>query len=468
MGLTDLFNWRSAEKHNPTKQDRRNPAPIDWTDGMQVNRSLTTGLYHNQYTGMKLAGSLAFNPIAIPVWFMGLPVPESADEQTQEKLAAMMADFGGMCKQLHIECHRDGTVWVWPHYSASAKRLIWEVIPDESVQSIVRSAETGEIVELYVAEQLTVSLDDQRTATAIRTRIFSADRIIERWSGQALPEQIKGKAMRNVSGILPIAFANNADAREVRGHSDYERIIYDLKDYHDIDLMQSTILAKFTPKMLWYVSNAKDALANNGYDSISEIDISAADLFLPIYQKEEISFAFPQNAYEAYESVLKRKFRKIVEGSGIPEICWGIKTEGNHASAEEQMGMLVQFVQDKREQITHAYEKLFNASLRIMSIVDMASYDLGASVAWGSLDGLSEKTKAEIFSLFASGVSSLVSSAGASKQQLYSLWDRLYPESTTEDFHQWEVGISRMAKHKQWTGASYLEALDLGEDGNVE
>ena len=47
-----------------------------------------------------------------------------------------------------------------------------------------------------------------------------------------------------------------------------------------------------------------------------------------------------QPTHEAYESALN-KFRKIVEGSGIPEICWGVKVEGNLASAEEQMGLLV-------------------------------------------------------------------------------------------------------------------------------
>ena len=151
----------------------------------------------------------------------------------------------------------------------------------------------------------------------------------------------------------------------------------------------------------------------------------------------------------------------MVEGSGIPEICWGIKTQGNHASAEEQMGMLIQFVQDKREQLNNVYTRLFTASLKLLGITGMRT-DLGTiTVTWGSLDELSAATKAEVFKNFADGVSKLVDSAGMTKGQMYRLWDNLYPEATTETLEDFIEEISFMAKHKQFKDESYLNAMDL-------
>ena len=99
---------------------------------------------------------------------------------------------------------------------------------------------------------------------------------------------------------------------------------------------------------------------------------------------------------KAYESALKRKFRKIVEGSGIPEICWGVKVEGNLASAEEQMGLLVQFVKDKRNQKIKSYTRLFTASVKLLSVATMqASKASDIKITWGALDELISQDESE-------------------------------------------------------------------------
>jgi len=457
-----IFSWFTSTKEaNPTKQAKRTPNRIDFTDEMQCNAELTKGLWHNNYPGMKLAGALAFNPIAIPVWFMGLPIPESDNESDQELLTQITDQFSSLMKQIHIECHRDGTVWINPFFSSKDNQLHWEIIPDSSVINITRDIQTKRIVQLDVDEELTIATKKGKNANVRRTRTFTAEKIIEVWSGDVVAAELKSKSYRNITGELPIPFANNSDATEVRGHSDYERVIYDMKDYHDIDLMQSKTLAKFNIKLNLEVADVKTYLSNNGYDSISDIDVANSDLFISLYGKEKIGLIEPTNAYQAYESALKRKFLKIVEGSGIPEICWGVKTTGNHASAEEQMGMLIQFVQDKREQLNNVYTRLFTASLKLLGITGMRT-DLGTiTITWGSLDELSAATKAEVFKNFAEGVSKLVESAGMTKAQLYRLWDNLYPEATTETLEDFIEEISFMAKHKQFKDESYLNAMDL-------
>jgi hypothetical protein len=362
-------------------------------------------------------------------------------------------------EQLHVSCHRDGTVWVWPFFSAIDGALHWEMIPDPSVVAIVRSVATGNVIKIITEEELTVTLDDKNTALVNRRREFTHELVTEVWTGQKLPENLSSTTKRNMSGELPIAFANNSEANKTRGHSDYERIIYDLKDYHDIDLMQSTTLAKFKTKLVMTVKDPNATLENNGFASIDEIDVAASDFFMQLLD-EKIELLFPSNAHEAYESALKRKYRKMVEGSGIPEICWGIKVEGNLASAEEQMGLLIQFVKDKRSQKVKPYKRLFTASLKLLGIVRMQSVSPDIKIQWGALDELSAKTKAEVFGAFAQGVALLIDSAGITKEQLYYMWDSLYPDTTRETVDEFVVGISRMGKHKQWKDASYMDVLD--------
>ena len=459
MGL--FFN-RTATNENKTRQRRMNRGVVDWTEGMVVDRSLTYGLYHNEYNGMKLAGSLAFSPIAIPVWFMGLPVAESENDTIQAMLNELTEEYSTLMQQMHTECHRDGTLWVWPYFDAEKRKVRWEIIPDDGVQ-VLRDPRTGDVTKIIIEQQLTVTIDSgMTTGTVVKKRIFTRDSVTTTWTQSTLRETPANETMPNVARVLPIPFANNADATEVRGHSDYERIVYDLKNYHDIELAQAEVLSKFRPKLIIETKQASTWLANNGFSGISDIDVSKADLFLNV-EGEKTSVLFADNAWQAYESALKRTFRKIVEGSVVPEICWGLKSEGNHASVEEQMGMLLLFVEGKREQKTASYRDLFTASIRLMGIARMQAVDPDIEIKWGSLDKLSAKTKAEVFKAFADGAARLVDGGSATKKQLYKLWNNLYPAATIETYDEFVQGLSEMAKHKQFRDADYDMARDSFE-----
>lgn len=460
MGL--FFN-RTATNENKIRQRRMSRGVVDWTESIVVDRDVTYGLYHNEYNGMKLAGSLAYAPIAVPVWFMGLPVPESDDERVQQMLDSLTEDFSTLMQQIHTECHRDGTIWVWPYFSAEKRKLMWEIIPDTSITTVMRDIKTGDVSKIIAEEQMSISIDDMTTGNVVRKRTFTRDMIKTEWTQSTLiGVTLENEIIPNIARELPIHFANNADASEVRGHSDYERIIYDLKNYHDIELAQSETLAKFRPKLIINTKQASTWLANNGYNGISDIDVSKADLFLNV-EGESVDIKFADNAYQAYESALKRTFRKIVEGSVVPEICWGIKVEGNLASAEEQMGLLLLFVEDKRGQKTAAYKRLFTASVRLMSVASMQATNPEIEVKWGNLDKLSAKTKAEVFKAFAEGAARLVDGGAATKQQLYELWNNLYPAATIETYDEFVQGLSEMAKHKQFRDADYDMARDSFE-----
>lgn len=417
---------------------------------------------------MKLAGGLAFPPIAVPVWFMGLPVisPEDENEETQEILNNITLDFSRLIQQIHIECHRDGTIWIWPRFSIKKMAVIWETIRDDTISDIIRDLDTNEIIKIITDEQLKISTAYNTVIEVRRKRTFTKTKIdIQYLYGAGLlPAELKDKSIRNPLRILPIPFANNSDSDEIRGHSDYERIITDLKNYHDIDLAWSRMLAKFNVKMVQEVQDVSAWKANNAVDNLNNIEIDKIDLIFNLYEKEKTTFIFPENAHQAYDQKLKTTFRKIVEESGIPEIVWGLKTEGNRASVEESMGTLIKFIHNKQEQKNESYKILYSATLKLLNIVNMRNpEDIPLIVSWDDLDAVSDEVRSIIFKNFADGISKIVGTASVTKQQVFNIWKSMYPKETKETFDEFVKGLSDMGGHAQWTNASYSEALDFNE-----
>lgn len=463
---TSIFNWFRGEDQtgNPTKQQPRRPSTRDWTDELQANATLTRQLYHNSYPGMKLAGGMAFTPIAVPIWFMGLPTPKSENETIQEIIKKTLEEKSREMSQIHLQCHREGTIWIYPFWSSISNEVIWEFIPDDVVTDIVRDINSGKIIQVITDEEITLTIGYDKNVTVRRRRTFSKKKVDIQWintaSGQ-LPARLVDKSQRNVSGLLPIPFSNNNDGDEIRGHSDYERILSDLKNYHDIDLAWSNMLAKFKAKQVQTVSDAKQWLANQGADSIADIDLANTDLILNLPNEETI-FVFPEKAHQSYKEKLEMTFKKIVEGSATPEILWGTRVTGNHATSEEQMDTLVKFIEDKRAQKNKPYRLLFDATIRLELIATIQPLqEIPLIMEWNALDAVSQKTKSDIFLNFAKGVNSLILSAGITKTQLYDLWKYTYPFATDEDFETFRDGLAEMALHKSFQNASYEVATDF-------
>ncbi len=452
--------WNRTKEQTGTilKQPRRTPKPRDYTDSFQTNSVLTKGLYHNTYPGLKLAGGLAFNPIAIPVYFMGYPVVK--DDVLQDVIDDLIETMINDMQQIHTQDHREGTIWIYPKLVDGL--LIWEQIPDDTVSDIIRDLDSGEVLAIITDEDIRVTIGFNENVTVRRTRRFTENRVTITYSGGIIPEQLKDKTMRNPVGILPIAFSNNNDGDEVRGHSDYERILPDLKDYHDISLARSEMLAKFKVKMIQQVANVTDWLKNNGYDSIEEIDISSADFFLNL-EDETTSFEFPSQANQTYKDTLSQIFKKLVEGSGIPEIAWGLKTQGNMASVEENMSILLMYVADKRRQKTEQYKTLYTASLRLLGFEDP-----DITVGWDDFDSMSQKEQVAVFASFAEGVAKLANAAMFTKEQIFAFWQMWYPKQTEEDFDKFVKGLNDMALFKGLASADYLDQLEAAGEGRTD
>jgi hypothetical protein len=468
--FSSVFDWfkSRSETNNPVKTQRITPQTRDFTDGMQVNQSLTRGLYFGDYPGLKLASALAMAPVKIPVFFQGFPIPKTEDDNLNEVLQDLIKQFNVQIQQIHIQRRREGTVWVWPKFSQG--KLYWEFIPDNTVCDIIRNIDTNEIQELIVEENITITAAYSRNITVTRRRSFTRERITVQYLGDSmLPTELKAGTVRNPIGMLPVPFSCEADGDDIRGHSIYGRIISDLKAYHDIDLSLSTLLAKFKIKLLLGTEDPDAFAQANGFDDaknmFSDLDISTIDLMIhrPESGDEKPELMSPPlEAYQAFMDALKMKFRKVIEGSGLPEIAWGLKTEGNLASVQENMSTLMMYVRGDQRECTNPWIKVFTASLQLMNIVNMNNTDFELTVEWNDLDSINDETKSIIFKNFAEGINKIMSVAGMTKHQLHRLWNMNFPNATEDDFEKFVRGLGDMAAFKALANADPLTAMDAG------
>jgi hypothetical protein len=468
-GRRGFFSWffnRTRETNrDPTKMPARRPFSRDLTGGFTANEDMLSGLYHGTWHGLQFASPLAYTPIAIPVNMMGLPCPHSDDEKTQEVLDEITGMMAERIPKLHRSALLIGSTWRWPRFDAKAQALVWEEIKDSAISDLLLDLTTGAPTAVLTDEEFALSVAENSVVYVRRKRRFDLQRVAVAWSGQ-VPSGLGDVTSRNTMGSLPVVFAHDAEEGELRGHSVLSRIIRDLKDYHDIDYMRSQILTKFRPKQVQDVSDLKAWLQNNGMaaDDVAGFDVAETDLIFNIMEKEKTSYEFmPSDATAPYDKALENKFWKIFEGSGIPEMFWGGLATGNHATAAVQMQQAVTYVDQLRQQWNHPYSDLYAASLRLLSIVRMETYQ-DFEMGWNRLESISADVKSKIFSSFATAITAIAGAAALTKKQLYTLWALNYPDSEPGTFEEFLQGISDMAKHSAFAKAPYEIIMDLEGD----
>jgi len=447
-----LFSWfrskQNQDANNPVTTIERRPNVVDFTNSIKVNGDLTRGIYHNSYPGFKLAAALAYPPIATPVAFLGWPVVTS--DTAQDVIDEITEQFQNRFDAIHTESHVAGSYWVYP--SIVAGRLRWEEIPDDSCSDIIEDIKTGEIIEVIFIEQISYKFAENDVRTIDRKRSFKPDRVVFSYGG-ALPTE----TFRNPFGIMPVPFINGEGRR---GHSDLERIIPDLKSYHDVKLNWAETLSKFRPKWIQETQDVGEWKKTNGITSFSDFDIGQRDFVVNLKDKETTEVVFLQGAGEEFEKFLNLTYYNLPQGSGIPEICWGLVTTGNHASAEEQMSILVQFCKKKQNQHTDSWRRLYRYSLILKGVSAMRSIRADdIKTTWDELSALSEDSKSQIFDRFAKSIAALVGT-GTPMEFIHNVFMQQYPSATESDFEIFKDQWNRGAKYKQFLDASYTDALD--------
>jgi hypothetical protein len=448
--FSDFFNTifsgssTTGTTNNSSMKKRSSPNKKNLTYGDTVDSELTKGLYHNQISGYKLGASLCYNPIRVPLSFMG--VPHFATEDSNEFWNDLIYHYNNRTiqakKNIQLICHRDGTAIIYPQYSAGKRLVEWKHIPVASVYRVLVDTFTDQITAIVTRESITYYDDMYSDKVYEETVIYTESNLIFQRSG-TLPDNVPRNETRvNPVRGLPIIFTNQKEPGEFEGHSDYERIIPIIKAYSEVNKSGHETLINLSPKWVQSVSDQPDKwLTNNGITDINDVDVYTIDFVINKNESEKTEFVIPAGVVDGHLSIMKKDFQNIVETSGIPEIAWGLKTEGNHASAEEQMGILLSFVRDKQEQSRTPYLELLRWTVELESIANMMTPPRDLDIIWNDLDALSEKERSEIFKNYADGISALVEKSSIDLESIHDMLYEFTGGKLTNNFDEFRKNI---------------------------
>lgn len=443
-----LFGSSSTTTETSTYRKRSVPASVDLTFPDVVNTALTKGLWNNSVAGYKLGAQLCYAPIAVPLAFMGFPHFDCEDwdavndaEFWEAVLQQYNDEYIQTKEQIQRMCHRDGTIIIWPWYDSTAGLVRWKFIKPNQIDKVVINPETDEIISISTAIDFQYYDESGSIKWYSETRIYSKKLVIVQRSG-TVPSSLKNEEIRrNPIGILPVIFRNNWEVGEFEGHSDLERIIPHIKAYSEINLKAHQEAANNRSKLAQGTRDSEAWLKRNGFTDINDIDISTIDFILNQGEEEKTELLTTEKILDTPIRLMENDFYNIVEGSGIPEICWGLKTEGNHASAEEQMGVFLSFVAGKQRQAHDPYMQLIKATAQLEALANNRQAPDNLIITWDDLDSLTEKERSEIFMNWGKTLAEMLDKHAIDLQSVHGLLYKLTNGKITSDYDNFEEQI---------------------------
>ncbi|MGE5552838.1 MAG: phage portal protein [Betaproteobacteria bacterium] len=387
--------------------------PAYRVDSSRVDYALARALYDNTDDRYKLGAGFAKPVINTTVGFMGVPRFRCEDQDAQ----AVLDDFFGANVSRMMETHRnalrDGDCLVWitreeekdsALYPETETRLVYNIIPPEQVQRIVRNPVTGEPIE-YILVSDHEWLDEQgnRRRARVTKRINRQHRLVQ-VQGDTPPDVTPGEEV-NIWGFIPIVhFKNEADSTAEFGKSDLEPIEPFLKAYHDVMLaaIQGSKMHS-TPRLKLKLKDVTAFLRNNFgitdpvafAKSGGKINLEGHELLI-FTQDEDAEFIEVKSATGSAGELLQFLFYCIVDTSETPEFAFGVHTPSSHASVKEQMPVLVRRISRKREIFTEPWQMLARVVLAMTARATGKRFATHATVLeWDEIDQRDEKDVAE-------------------------------------------------------------------------
>lgn len=446
--LSSLFGTTATTTETSTYKRRSVPASIDLTFPNTVNIALTRGLWNNSVPGYKLGAQLCRAPISVPLAFMGFPHFDCEDwdavndaEFWEEILNRYNDDYIQSKEQIQRMCHRDGTILIWPWYDSTAGKVRWKFIKPDQIDKVVMNPETDEIISISTSIDYQYYDEAGNIKYYSEVRIYSQKLVIVKRTG-SVPASLKNEEIRrNPIGMLPVIFRNNWEQGEFEGHSDLDPIIPHIKAYSEINLKAHQEAANNRSKLIQSTKNSQAWLKRNGFTDPNDIDISTIDFVINEGDEEKTDLLSTDKIIDTPIKLMENDFFNIVEGSGIPEICWGLKTTGNHASAEEQMGVFLSFVAGKQRQASDPYMQLISATASLEALANNRQVPDNLIITWDDLDSLTEKERSEIFMNWGKTLAEMLDKKAIDLESAHGLLYKLTNGKITSDVDDFKKQI---------------------------
>lgn len=373
-------------------------------DSSRVDAKMARALYDNTHEDYKLGAGFAKKIINNTVGFMGVPSFKHKDEKAQKILKNFFDANVSKMQRVHRNAFRDGDSFVWitreeknsKLYPEQKVQLKFNIIPPEMVKKINRDPLTGEPKE-YILESHYEWQDEngQNRKAKITQRISAEKRVIE-VEENGVPPGLEVGETDNPWGFIPIVhFKNEADEIAEFGKSDLEPVEPFLKAYHDVMLhaMQGSKMHS-TPRLKLKLKDVAAFLRNNfGIDKPEEfakkggkINLEGHELMF-LMESEDAEFIEARSATGDATTLLKLIFYCIVSASETPEFVFGVHTPSSLSSVKEQMPVLIQKIERKREAFTEAWKQVARIVLVITSQSENIIFDTyETKVEWKKID----------------------------------------------------------------------------------
>lgn len=465
MGITINLFGGNSKTVDPGRKPAIRPYPVDKTGGYPANAETQVGLRDGTITGLQHASPLARPPIMIPTSLVGVPTPIADDDTTQERVNALVAENMDTCQTITKTKCTLGTSWVWPRYDAQAMKLVWELIPDETIESIGINPSTGEILAIWTHEQIKTSTGNGRVEYSERKRYITKERVDVKWIRKGTGEGFDERSYRNTFQSMPIPFPHGADAGEPRGHSVYGANLRTYKAFHDIMQNACEILAELQPKLNIQTDNIGDWLANNGFGTGSGAVTLANDtmfnsrLYLSKTGESSQMVFLSSDALKGHMDMLNFQRSQIIIGSDSPEIFWPSLAVGNMASTDIQKNTGVAYIKGLQDEDNSSYDILFNKSMEILSFVENRRYGQ-VKTKWGKFSLMSQSDQSTVFTNLANGLSALMNCAGITLEDAHYFITGIYPDIPEKDAEEFIKGLDATIKHKQKQTADIYSSAD--------
>jgi hypothetical protein len=477
--------WQSLFSSSSTSTDNNNMSrsrggntAVNLTFPDTVNYDLAMDLYYNKRAGYKLGAFFCHSIIFMEMAFMGFPHYDIEDldniknkEFWEEKLKYYNETFYMMKQHIEKITLIAGTFLVYPWFDSKTGLVKWMIIKPKFITDIFIDPLTQETTGLLIERKYTYYNDVNKYFYFTEKILYEKNKITITRTG-SVPSQLKPlEIRRNPIGILPIVFTNDVEPGEFEGHSEFERILPIIKAYAQINLRAHEECANIKAKLIQQVNDAKIWKKNNNCVDINDFSIEDTDFILNV-EGEETKIEVPQNLVDNNIKLMNLDFWGIVEGTGIPEICWGLKTEGNHASAAEQMAVFLAYIGLKRKQFTSPFLELVTISFKLEGQAYNQELPENIIITWNDLSLLTEVEKSEIFKNWSEGFEKLAGVHSISLEDIHEILIKLTDGTITHDFSDFknqckEYGAFRSFLDQEYGGMRDFEDLDDKDNKNL-
>jgi hypothetical protein len=431
--------------------------------GLQANGKLLRGIYDGSNQDFALSSYILTDLINVPKNLVGIPgVTTEDDTILVKKLIPLLVDeFPIIVKVMLIT----GTAWRWARWSDTLMRLVWEAIPDDSIKQIIVDLNTQEITGIYTDEIFEHGEGEQNTQNTRRRRHISREKTTEIWSGGIN----KTTEYRNPFGFMPVPFGHDCWEGEWRGDSVFSRILRLLKSTHDIIYSRDEILSDFKPKYVQTIGGGNDDVStwrkqNGLLDRDALFDPWGMDFVLNQKDDKTEILSLPPDATAQHTAAIKDNESKIMIGSSLPQLFFGVLTTGTQAANNVQSRVAVEFIKSIQDETIKPLIDLVNQSLTILAFMNFIRAPK-VNISYGSFDLMDAEQRARIFSSYAAGISTMLSSGTLTAETALYFSNMLFSDFPVKSKEDLIEGMKDMvAEVGSHVGQQLFEGGDLGGD----